>query len=206
VAADTYHDLIWQDLPPGRPGPNFADRLSFLLANLKGGERVLDLGCGEGFFLAELVDRGHRAVGADVAAVALERAARRRPDLKVVHLKEGREWPFEVAAFDAVWCSEVFEHVLDTQTFLSELRRVLRSGGVVLITTPNCSRLELLGCALSARRFASRFDPLSDHIRFFNRRSLRALLERFGFEGVEFADGQARGTGLLFAKALRSRF
>jgi len=199
----TYQNRIWETVPAGQRGEAYRRRLAFLLGHLRGGEQVLDLGCGEAHFLQELIDRGFAAVGCDVASLPLRRAAARRGDLPLVQVEEGKEWPFEVAAFDVVWCSEVIEHVLDTEAFLSELRRVLRSGGLLLLTTPNHNRLRLLSCALSPRRFAAAFDVRSDHIRFFNALALHRLLADFGFQEISIA---GRWQGRLYLSARRSRF
>lgn len=199
----TFQDRVWETVPEGSKGQGFGDRLSFLLENLGGSERVLDLGCGEGWFLEELVERGFDAVGCDLAAVPLQRARRRRPQLPVVQLPQDGEWPFAVSEFDVVWCSEVVEHVLDTGAFFSELRRVLRSGGLLLVTTPNHPPQAVLSWALSPRRFARAFDVRSDHIRFYNSYGLRRLLEEFGFERVEIRGAWRRR---LYAKASRRRF
>src|SRR3954465_11188806 len=45
--------------------------------------------------------------------------------------------PFDDAAFDLIWCSEVIEHLADPAFALSELRRVTKPGGLLLLTTPN---------------------------------------------------------------------
>jgi 2-polyprenyl-3-methyl-5-hydroxy-6-metoxy-1,4-benzoquinol methylase len=106
-----------------------------------------------------------------------------------------------------VWAGEVIEHVADTATWLSEVRRVLHSGGRLLVSTPAHERRELLRVVLRARAFAAGFDPLSDHLRFYSRATLTALLAQFGFERISVR--VARGEGaqrVLLASAVRSRF
>jgi 2-polyprenyl-3-methyl-5-hydroxy-6-metoxy-1,4-benzoquinol methylase len=170
--------------------------------------RALDVGCGEGYFAAELVRAGLDVVGVDVAEEPLRRARARHPglDLRVVPIDH--DWPLADASFDIVWAGDVIEHVADTAGWLSEVRRVLRSGGTLLLSTPDHGRLAMVALALSGRAFDARFDPRSDHLRFYTRRTLARLLEDFGFEQIEVhgAGGVPGARRLLLASARRSRF
>jgi 2-polyprenyl-3-methyl-5-hydroxy-6-metoxy-1,4-benzoquinol methylase len=170
--------------------------------------RVLDVGCGEGHFAAALGRAGMEVMGMDVAAVPLRRARTRQADLDLCLLEAEDRWPLRDASFDAVWAGEVIEHVTDTAGWFSELRRVLRSGGRLLLSTPAHDRLTVLGLALRRRAFAEHFEPRSDHVRFYSRRSLTELLCDFGFEeprirGLGGVPGARRS---LLGSARRSRY
>jgi len=197
-----FHDGIWEAVGGGAPGAGFGLRLRFLLEQLPASGRVLDLGCGEAFFTEQLHDRGYQAVGADISALALERARSRRPDLELALLDERRPWPFAPASFDVVWASEVLPFVADTQAFLSAARTVLKPGGLLLATTPNLGRLELALCALLPRRRERRFDLRGPQLRFYTRPALAGLLADLAFERVEIR----RRRQLLLARAVRGRF
>ena len=175
-------DAIWEALPADAAPERFAPRRAFLLANVAAGERVLDLGCGAGEFSAALVEAGALPIAVDVAAEALRRAAARVPDLDGRLWRDGEPLPLDDASVDVVWAGEVIEHVADVAPWLSEVRRVLRPRGTLLLTTPHHGPLTLLRLALSPRRFALHFEPRSDHLRFFSPRTLRALLDDLGFE------------------------
>ncbi|MEA2143115.1 MAG: hypothetical protein QOI64_1545 [Solirubrobacteraceae bacterium] len=175
-------DAIWEALPADAAPERFAQRRAFLLAHVQAGETVLDLGCGAGEFSAALAAAGARPIGVDVAAEALRRAAARAPDLDLRRWRDGEPLPLEDSSVDVVWAGEVVEHVADVAPWLSEVRRVLRPRGTLLLTTPHHGPLELLRLALSPRRFAEHFEPRSDHLRFFSPRTLRTLLDDLGFD------------------------
>src|SRR4030088_1416453 len=80
----------------------------------------------------------------------------------------GEPLPFADGEFELVLCAETIEHVRDVQLFLSEVRRVLRPGGGLAVTTPSHDRMSALRLLVSG--FESGFDPLSPHLRFFTRR------------------------------------
>jgi 2-polyprenyl-3-methyl-5-hydroxy-6-metoxy-1,4-benzoquinol methylase len=170
--------------------------------------RVLDVGCGEGQLTAAVAQAGFTVIGVDVAEEPLRRARALHADIDVRRIPAEAGWPLADASFDVVWAGETIEHVTDTAGWLSELRRVLRSGGSLLLSTPAHERLALLRIALSGERFDRHFDPRSDHVRFYTRRTLARLLSDFGFEQVELraAGGLPGARRTLLAAAVRSRF
>ncbi len=189
MSASDFHEAIWRELPEGLEPVDFELRRSFLLAHVSPGDRVLDLGCGEGAFAHELARAGADVLGADVAEEPLRRARERHPELALALIAERAPWPLPDAGFDVVWAGEVIEHACDTVAWLSEVRRVLVSGGRLLISTPAHGRLTRLRFALSERAFAERFDPRGDHLHFYT----RGMLERAA-GGVRFRAGaRARG-------------
>lgn len=99
-----------------------------------GRSRLLDVGCGEGQFLAEMASLGWDAEGIDPATAAGE-AARRRG----VRVTQGdlRDVALNDAAFDAITFRLVFEHLPDPVGALRACHRALKPGGVVWIATPN---------------------------------------------------------------------
>ena len=178
-----YDDELWQ-LVPDDPDPPPAAVAVFVRA-LGPVERALDLGCGDGRLTAEL--EGERVTAADVSAVALERARGRLPAAELVQLEPDAELPFADASFDLVLCAETIEHVRDVQLLLSEIRRVLVPAGELALTTP------------ANFGFGPSPDPLSPHLRFFTRRSLRRLLDAMGFD----ARSLRRRSGTLLVRATR---
>lgn len=193
------HDAIWEAAPADARPERFALRRGFLLAHVRPGETVLDLGCGAGEFSEELLQAGASAIGVDVAREALRRARQRLPGADLRLWRAGEPLPLDDASVDTAWAGEVIEHVADVAPWLSELRRVLRPRGTLLLTTPHHGPLTLLGLALSPRRFAEHFEPRSDHLRFFSPRTLRALLDDLGFDVAALRVRQAT----ILARAVR---
>jgi 2-polyprenyl-3-methyl-5-hydroxy-6-metoxy-1,4-benzoquinol methylase len=212
-----YHESLWEAIPECSQPGDLSLRLAFAREHLRRASaasaagapalRVLDVGCGEGQITAELARAGFDVLGVDVAEEPLRRARRAHPELDT-RLIDEHDWPLADASFDAVFAGETIEHVLDTIGWLSEVRRVLRSRGSLLLSTPAHGPLTLLAAAFSPRAFERRFDPRSDHVRFYSRRTLRRLLLDFGFEQVELrgAGGLPGARRVLLASAVRSRF
>lgn len=188
-----YDDDLWR-LVPEDPGPPPA-RLVAFVERLGHVGTALDLGCGDGR-LSALIDADALTL-ADVSDVALRRAALRLPAAEVVALTPDAALPLPDNVFDLVVCTETVEHVRDLQLLLSEARRVLRPGGRLALSTPAHSRLTGLDALM--RGFERRFPPLSPHLRFLTRRSLRALLDDLGFDPGSIQ----RSHGTLLAVAVR---
>jgi ubiquinone/menaquinone biosynthesis C-methylase UbiE len=184
-----FDDELWE-LVPEEPGPPPAHLVSFV-EGLPEAEHVLDLGCGDGRLSAFL--RAGALTAADVSDVPLRRAARRLPDAEVALVGVDEPLPFVDSEFELVLCAETIEHVRDVQLFLSEVRRVLRPGGGLALTTPAWSRWRLL------LGFERELDPLSPHVRFFTRHSLSSLLDAMGFT----VDSMRRRHGTLLVRATR---
>ena len=177
-----FYESVWQGLPEDPEPWAWRRRRALLVGEARPGERVLDLGCGAGRFVAALRDAGADPVGVELAAAAIERARRNAPraDLRLVEPDGGL--PLGHGEIDLVWCSEVLEHVPETGAFLNEVRRVLKRGGRVLITVPDHGRLRR--ALIAVARHERHYDPLGQHLRFYTRRSLTRALEATGFSEV----------------------
>ena len=167
---------------------------------------MLDVGCGAGEFSAALLEAGARPIAVDVAREALRRARERVPGLDARLWEPGEPLPVDDASVDAVWAGEVVEHVADVAPWLSELRRVLRPRGTLLLTTPHHGPGTLLRLALSRRAFAEHFEPRSDHVQYFSPRTLRELLDDLGFDVAELrcAGGPPLLRSTILARAVRA--
>lgn len=181
---EDWREAVWRAVGPGERPERFEQRCAFLLTHVNAGKRVLDLGCGDGSFAAALTDAGALVTAADVSAEALRRTSERAPEVSAVKLREGADLPFAEDEFDVVWAGETLEHAADVVGLLAEVRRVLRWGGVLLVTTPNLARAAVVLEALRGRPLEERLDPRADHLRFFTARTLRTVLQAAGFADV----------------------
>lgn len=93
----------------------------------RGSETLLDLGCRDGYFSLLLEKRGFKVTSVDIEC-RYEKCQRVDAD---------KPLPFSDQSFDVIWCSEVIEHLVDPAFTIKEFRRVLKSGGRAVLTTPN---------------------------------------------------------------------
>ncbi|MEU6367071.1 class I SAM-dependent methyltransferase [Streptomyces sp. NPDC046931] len=161
-----------------------------------GTKTVLDIGCGDGTAAATAAPflAGHRIVGVDWSQDALRRAHVRLPYTVRGELTEGG-LPFRAHAADAVLFSEVLEHLVDPDSALEEIRRVLRPGGHLMLSTPNLAAwynraLLLAGVQpvfseVSLRAIHGRPGrEVVGHLRLTTARALREFVTATGFEVV----------------------
>ncbi|MCK4546053.1 MAG: methyltransferase domain-containing protein [Candidatus Eisenbacteria sp.] len=130
------------------------------------GDRILDVGCGTGSTLAALSDLG-TTVGLDASPEAL-RFCRNRNLSLLVRSPAGRI-PFQNGTFHAAVALDLLEHVSDEQSVLQEIHRVVRPGGLTLVTVPAFQFLW------------SRHDVALHHLRRYRAGEIARLMEDAGF-------------------------
>jgi 2-polyprenyl-3-methyl-5-hydroxy-6-metoxy-1,4-benzoquinol methylase len=150
------------------------------------GRRVLDLGCGEGFFAAELTAGGSRVTGVDVLPEPTHVQVMERyfqADLnegigKVIGQLEGK-------TFDRVLLLDVLEHLVHPQRLLRECREVLSPAGAIVVSVPNIANITTRLMLLFGRfTYTDRGILDATHVRFFTRKTARELLEQNGYRIV----------------------
>lgn len=136
-------------------------------ANYAQGLRVLDLGCNTGYGTNILAQSARSAIGVDVSPRAIAEAKRRYSGLDL-QLVDGRSLPFPDRSFDMVVSFQVLEHISEPERYLHEIKRVLVSDGILLLTTSN-----------AALRLPGDMQPWNPfHMREYRADELQALLQR----------------------------
>ncbi len=142
------------------------------------GSHLLDVGCGNGRYLAQM-----RALGWNVTGVEVDPAAAAQAHTHfglTVHIGTLSDVKFPPNSFDVVTMSHVIEHVDDPPGLLRECWRILRPGGRVVITTPNSA-------SLGHRWFGAAWRGLEPprHLTIFSPRALDQIVRQAGFQRVK---------------------
>lgn len=112
---------------------DLVDRLTGLLAPLTGEERVLDVGCGTGALAYALAPLVGEVVGVDASEEYLAAAREHAPPGCTFVLGDAEALPFPYGDFDLVGCLRVLHHVRRPELVVSEMARVTRRGGRLLV-------------------------------------------------------------------------
>jgi len=118
-----------------KDNPRYKKARKFILDNSYGNERILDIGCADGDFSACLVEKGFDCYGLEIMEDGIRKA--REKKIKIIDGSFLDKFPFPDNHFDFVFAGEVIEHTFDDFFFLEEIYRILKPGGVLILTTPN---------------------------------------------------------------------
>lgn len=124
--------------------------------------KALDVGCGAGKLLAELQQLGWQAEGIDTV---LSQGKRRGLTLKKANLQT-QPLPYPKNHFDLIVCLDTLEHMADDKRLVSEMVRVTKSNGIIIISVPAYQRL------------FSYWDKMLGHFRRYNRKTLLRAVPR----------------------------
>jgi SAM-dependent methyltransferase len=161
------------------------ERIPLFQAAIGSGKRVLDLGCRSGALTRHFLD-GNELVGLDVDRAALAKAE--ELGIQPVQANVEEPLPFEDRSFDAVVAGELLEHLQFPDALVGEIRRVLRTGGVIVGSVPNAYRLQ------GRLRFVLGRAPEDDptHLHMFSPADVRGLLAEFEDVRLFFVGGRYR--------------
>jgi SAM-dependent methyltransferase len=132
-----FYELRAREEPERDPEALLRFRKALAAAELRAGERVLDLGAKRG-----VLGQSAREIGLDIAYTGADLSAEnvelaREAGLDVREADVNRQLPFPDGAFDCVFCLELLEHLVSPLTLLEEIRRVLEHDGRVLVSVPS---------------------------------------------------------------------
>lgn len=146
---------------------------------IRTGNRLLDVGVGSGGFMRLVMDSFLEIKGVEIAPDQLAAMAPLlQQHITTVDIQKGR-LGFPDSYFDCVTLFDVLEHLTRPYDALEELKRVLKPGGSIILTTPNLRSISRL---VKGKKWIGTYDPT--HKWLFDSRSLRFLLERSGFSSI----------------------
>ena len=160
----------------------WARRVKMLSTHLEAGMRVLELGCGTGYFTRELARSRADIVAIDVSPELLElaRANYSAPNVRY-EIQNASALSYPDAVFDSVVGSSVLHH-LEIEEALREIHRVLKAGGTIYFTEPNMLNPQI-AVQKNVPWVKRKLGDSPDETAFF-RWPLRRLLEQTGYRDV----------------------
>lgn len=175
--------------------PRYAFRYSFEFSRLfqqdwhaemikhvpAGAKRILDLGCGTGFFLAELEAQHPGSVGLDISHEMLRVSEEYIPGARLV-TADAENLPFQPNCFDAVFCKGSLHHTRDHIGFLENCRDALHDDGVLIMSEP-CNDNPIIRLARAVMYRKSAHFDVGDQ--GFTKKGIVSLCEQAGFEVVK---------------------
>jgi len=163
----------------------------------KRGGRTLEAGCGLGHFTVAANALGYRAEGLDWSAETIETIRQKFPSIPW-HVGDVRSLEFATESFDTVYSPGVCEHFIEGPiTVLSETHRILRRGGVAIVSTPCFNRWQQRHVARVTR--GGRGTDREFYQYAFTPDGLTTLLRRLGFEVVQVRPYAALDTFIRYA-------
>ena len=168
-------------LSHGRSDDRIYAAVAAMLASCDAHGMVADVGCGSGALWAALKDRFSACIGLDAVAYA---GLPTDIDFRTIDLDAGR-LPLDDGSVDAAVAVEVIEHLENPRAFVRELARVVRPGGVVVVSTPNqLSLLSLLTLAAKGRFAAFQDSEYPAHRTALLEVDLRRIFDEAGMHDI----------------------
>lgn len=158
---------------------------------------ILDIGCGEGAFLALLPKEKWERHGVDFSERAIEEA--RKQDIENLHLGDPSNLDLPKDYFDVITLWHVLEHVYYPMALLRKIHFLLKVGGHVILTVPNLKSMEM---KLFRRHFNASWEA-PRHLSHFDTKSVSVLLETAGFKIDEINFRTMAPVSSLFEEVLK---
>jgi len=187
MAATDYYERYWSESGAQYTGHTTPSYERLLASLVTPDSSCLDVGCGDGLRSGVWLNQhAGTYVGVDISSRAVE-AARNKLNIDARVISDATSLPFEDETFDLIVCIEVLEHLFEPQLAATEMRRVLRPGGILVVQVPNVVHWWHRAVFALKGRFVPFGDALDEpwrdpHIRFFTFASLQAMLRQQGFQ------------------------
>lgn len=207
VQKDYYSE--WARVKP-RTNLYFREKKAFELIKKisKPGDKVLDLGCGNGLFLKNLQGRFPRL---DINGMDFSQEEVKIAKSRGLNVRQGdlsKKLPYKDGKFDIVYGAEIIEHLFDPDFLLSEANRILKDGGYLILTTPNlCAWFNRILVPLGIQpvfmetstkskkigagimKFLKKESLPVGHVRIFNIDAIKDIIKSEGFSVLDIKGG-----------------
>jgi 2-polyprenyl-3-methyl-5-hydroxy-6-metoxy-1,4-benzoquinol methylase len=150
--------------------------------------KVLEIGCGNGSFLALLESVGFEAIGTELSSWIVEFV---KDTFNATVLKgKIEDLAFENSSYDILVAFDVLEHLINPEKTLLEANRILKNDGLFIIQSPCYSKpfIDYETLLNQADKFISMLIP-KEHVYLFNQDSIKLLLSKVGFVEIEILGG-----------------
>jgi 2-polyprenyl-3-methyl-5-hydroxy-6-metoxy-1,4-benzoquinol methylase len=174
-------------------GPSFSSHTEYLtnpileMLSKDKNKAILDLGCGNGWLVEFLLQKGYNVYGTDVTPSGIAIARQKHPDRFFLLDPSATELPSEFSKihFDTILSIEVIEHLYDPRSYFKLCKNILTQNnqhGELIVSTPYHGYLKNLVMAATGKMDAH-FSVLWDggHIKFWSEKTLKTVLDEFGF-------------------------
>ena len=183
--SDQWWDIDGPFAPLHKLNPERILYLKEQIGDLKG-KRILDIGCGGGLVCEPLARLGAKVTGADADAQAIEvaRTHAESGGLDITYLNKPAEEIDD--QFDAVLALEIIEHVADPQEFVAACTKLIKPGGVLILSTLNKTARSFLS-GIVAAEYVLRWVPRGTHDwkKFIKPSELAHMVQAEGLEPVD---------------------
>lgn len=150
---------------------------------------ILDLGCGNGYLVNFLVQKGYNAFGTDASAEGIAIARQTNAHRFFLQDLSTGKLPVELQGqpFDTIISTEVIEHLYDPEGFITFCKQALNGAGEIIISTPYHGYIKNLTLSLF-NKWDTHFSPTwhGGHIKFWSKKTLSDALTNAGFTIVTF--------------------
>lgn len=169
------------------------DRDDLIVKNIPKGNKLLEIGCGEGDLLIRLKNKYRILYGIEIAKTRIDRANKKVKNKKI-YIKFGdanQKLQFKDNFFDSIIASDVLEHLFDPYHFMKECKRMLKQNGTLVVHTPNVAffpnRFRLFFGKLPITSKGYGWD--GGHLHYFTKSSLKKMFEDEGFKVLKITHG-----------------
>lgn len=141
------------------------------------GEKILDLGCGIGYYTREIIKKGSKVTSVEYSEQYLKQAKNlNKKNNSLFIVASATNLPFKSDSFDKVLFTEVIEHIPEYEKAIKEVRRVLKNEGVAVVTTP--FKYSPMNIGYYLKRFIRKYG-FNEHVHEFTRGELEKLLSKY---------------------------